>query len=616
MSRRPWLSFGFFVPMLAALLLVIAVSCGGGATSTAAPQPEAVAPAAEPAAEPEAAAEETTGADEVAPTATPVPVAAATAAAVAEVGTTAAEPFGTLNIGESSLGRYTGHSRYAVSGSGKQLAGSTTHEAPFQMDVNAQFQGLMVDEWSIAPDNRVWTFKLHKGIQFHGGWGEVTPEDIIYSTREFGAIDGHCGCIQTQAIFDNADGYWVGLDNYTLELDTGVPAWDVLNWLHQPSCCASQIFSKKQWDSLLETQTVDEAIHNLVGTGPFELTEDRTGEFWAFKAVRDHWRKTPEFAEVKFLDIPEEATRLANFLTGKIDTWLAFQDSVPVAAEDPDTKFMSQKGVRSLLLIIWQNGYTYHGTDQERGGYKPELPWISSDPDLDSEGWERARKVREAMGLAIDREKIVDELLGGEGEAGAVYGWQPHKSRWPEGFEWEYDLDRAKQLMKEAGYEDGFDIDIAPTNPALALACEAIADMLGDININAKYNDEPSSVFYPRYKDRTQQGLNCQNIPAFGSDPIQLHRFSYDPTATWGLGWDHPWYTEILLRAYETFDRDERWALQVEMGQWMRDNALGMDIYGGNAVYPLGPKIDSWEEHLSMGGPTRISGLEYAIHRK
>ena len=320
--------------------------------------------------------------------------------------------------------------------------------------------------------------------------------------------------------FDNPDGYWIGLDNYTLELDTVVPAWDVLNWLHQPSCCASQIFSKKQWDTLRETKTVDEAIAPLVGTGPFELTEDRTGEFWAFKAVRDHWRKTPEFAELKILDIPEEATKLANFLTGKVDTWQAADDSISTVAADSDTKFMSQKGVRSVLLIIWQNGYEYVGTDKQWAGYDPDVPWIGSDPDLDSEGWERARKVREAMGLAIDRQKLVDELLGGEGEAGAVYGWQPFKSQWPEGFEWEYDLDRAKQLMKEAGYEDGFDIDIAPTTTGtLALACEAVADMLGDININAMYNEEPSSVFYPRYKDRTQQGLNCQNIPAFGSEP-------------------------------------------------------------------------------------------------
>ena len=110
-------------------------------------------------------------------------------------------------------------------------------------------------------------------------------------------------------------------------------------------------------------------------------------------------------------------------------------------------------------------------------------------------------------------------------------------------------LGPGQETDERGSYEDGFDIDIAPTTTGtLALACEAVADMLGDININAMYNEEPSSVFYPRYKDRTQQ-VSTANIPAFGSEPIQLHRFSYDPTATWGVGWDHPWFTEIMLRA-------------------------------------------------------------------
>ena len=616
MFGRPWLSFGFFVPLLAVLLLVIAVSCGGAATPTTVPQPEAGAPTAMPTTEPTAPAE----APEVpvAPTATPAPVAQATATPVPEVVAAAAEPYGTLNIAFSVLGRYSGHTRYATSGTEWLTISITSHEGLFTVDGDARFQPLMVEEWSIAPDDRVWTFKLKKGINFHQGWGEVTTEDIIYAARELGADDGVCGCLQTQAIFDNADGYFIGLDNYTLELDTGEPAWDVLSWIATPGY--GGVFSKKHWDTLIETQTQDEAASQLVGTGPFELTEDRTGEFWKFKAVPDHWRKVPEFAELKLVVIPEEATKVANFLTGKIDTWAASEDSIPIVAEDPDTKFMSQKGTGEMFLIIWQNGYHYVGTDQQRAGYTPELPWVSSSPDLDSPGWERARKVREAIGLAIDREKIVEELLHGEGLADAVYAWGPHRSRMPASWKWDYDPDRAKQLLKEAGYEDGFDITISPAATTAVTtvesACEAIADMLGDININATIERVPPSILYPAYKDRTQQGITCQFQRVFIQEPIYLHRFSYGPTNTWGVGWDHPWYTEIMLRTYATFDATERWELQLEMGQWMRDNALGISVYAPNTIYPLGPKLDSWEEHLSMGRPTSISGIEYAIHRR
>ena len=609
--------------MLAGLLLVIAVSCGGGATSTAAPQPESVAPAAEPAAEPEAVEEtKDTGEAEVqvSPTATPVPVPEAEVAAEPEVVTTGAEPYGGFTLALHNLGRFSGHVRYAVSGEQFALAGVTTHEGLLTVDGDSRYHPLLAESWSVASDDRTWTFKLRKGIEFHKGWGEVTPEDIINTIRELGADDAAaCGCAQTQAIFNNPDGYFIGLDNYTLELDTVLPAWDVLTWIHTPGY--TRIFSKKQFDTLLESGLDEfEAGSQLVGTGPFELTEDMSTEEWNFTAVRDHWRKTPEFAELKFVAIPEESTRIANFLTGKIDVWQAAEDSIPIVAEDPGTKFMSQEGVSEFYMIIWQNGYTYYGTDEQRAGYNPDLAWVSSNPDVDSPEWERARKVREAMGLAVDRQKIVDTLLGGEGLANSVYGWGTHRSRTPASWDWQYDPDRARELLKEAGYEDGFDIDISPSftsAPASVVsACAAVGDMLGDVGINATSKVIPAAILYPQFKDRTQQGITCQYQAAYPQEPLWLHVYSYAPEGIWGLGWDHPWYTEIMGRANKTFDADERWELQLEMGQWMRDNALGISVYASNQIYPLGPKLDSWEEHLSMGSASRISGLEYAIHRR
>ena len=52
------------------------------------------------------------------------------------------------------------------------------------------------------------------------------------------------------------------------------------------------------------------------------------------------------------------------------------------------------------------------------------------------------------------------------------------------------------------------------------------------------------------------------------------------------------------------------------LGKWMRDNALAVSVFGINTVFPLGPKVDSWEEHLSQGIPSRVSGLEFAKHRQ
>ena len=84
----------------------------------------------------------------------------------------------------------------------------------------------------------------------------------------------------------------------------------------------------------------------------------------------------------------------------------------------------------------------------------------------------------------------------------------------------------------------------------------------------------------------------------------------------WGVGWDHPWFTAKMKEAYETPDYDARWALQFEMGDWLRDNALAMAVYSLDQIFPLGPQVDPWQEHLSMGEAQSISGLEYAPHRQ
>ena len=89
--------------------------------------------------------------------------------------------------------------------------------------------------------------------------------------------------------------------------------------------------SKKQFEELGHR-----AADKLgVGTGPWEFVEQSTREFWKFQAVEDHYRKAPEFAELVLWDIPEEATRVANFETGKLDSFLMAFDSKPRLAACP-----------------------------------------------------------------------------------------------------------------------------------------------------------------------------------------------------------------------------------------------------------------------------------------
>ena len=145
-------------------------------------------------------------------------------------------------------------------------------------------------------------------------------------------------------------------------MNTGTPQWDVLNFITTPGAVGAWVVSKKQAEELLDTMGPEAANTQVVGTGPWEMNENQTGEFWKFNAVMDHHRKTPDFAELTFLEIPEESTRIANFQVGKIDTFAAAPDTLASLADLTGTKFMSQAGAAQSYLGIYGSWYVGVGT--------------------------------------------------------------------------------------------------------------------------------------------------------------------------------------------------------------------------------------------------------------
>ncbi|MCZ6789424.1 MAG: ABC transporter substrate-binding protein, partial [Chloroflexi bacterium] len=322
--------------------------------------------------------------------------------------------------------------------------------------------------------------------------------------------------------------------------------------------------------------------------------------------------------------IPEEATRIANFQTGKIDLFAAAPDSIPALADIPETRFMSQGGSSESHLGFYGMWHDGVGTEDERAGWDPEAPYISSNSDPSSPEWERARKVRLAMGLAIDRDKLVQELLRGEGSPLSMWGWaSPYRG--PSGdlranpdWKWEYDPERARQLLTEAGYGDGFEVELTPSirgAPAEVEACEAIADMWQDVGITARLQRIPFNTLVEGQFKRTNTGITCHAAQPL-VEPLVLYGFMFDPVGSWSAGSDHPVLTSLLHEASTTFDTEDRWAMQMEMANWIWDNSFDVGLYSVNNIYPLGPKIDTWEEHLETGDPRRLSALEFAPHRK
>ncbi len=614
--------------MLAALLLVIAVSCGDDATSTVAPQPTAT-PRAAATAVPVAPAAITAAAPQATARATPRPTVAA--APVATAVPSSVKPFGTLDVAEKEIGVFQGWPGEVGFPQFPYMT-MTAFEGLWRSDVNGNFLGRLAEEWSVAPDNRVWTIKLREGVQFHGGVGELTAEDVVWSFEGWavkGSKGGH-GPAQRKN-FVNPLGYLISLDDHTIELDTGIAAWGLQFHSATPGSEGAYMASKKQaleLEAELGSKEEVNAKGLLAGTGSWEKVETRTGEFWKFKAFEDHYQKVPFFEELVIHEIAEESTKIANFQVGKIDVYLAAPDSLATLAEVEGTKFMVQEKASESFLNLFGQYYWHAGTPDEKPGYCPECPWVSSNPDVSSPEWAQAVKVRKAMSLAIDRDKIVRELLGGEGGTTAIKAWMGHEDQADPRWVWDYNLEQAKQLLKEAGYEDGFEITITPAirgAPAEVEACEAVGDMLADLGITARLQRTPYGILREGIYARTLKSATCHSIGA-SPDPLIWQNFMWYPDVGFSHGESHKFLTSatgspdeepgIFDRTNNTFDDDARWDLQREMSNWLWDNALSIGLYYANTIFVLGPELDDWGQHLSRGDPRRISGLEWAPHRQ
>ena len=613
-----------FIPLI--LLLAVAAACEGDAGPAGPPGAQGPA-GAQGAAGPEGpagpqgaqgsagaagtAAAQPTPTPTRAPTATPVPVATATPTPPPVMMEKAT---GTLNIGFKELGTYQAHPKLSASPARSNIQ-LGAYEGLASLDANRAFVSQLATDWSVSADGTIWTFKLQEGVQFHKGYGEMTAEDVVYSILQAAHEDTQWSAgNRTRGIWMNEAGSVTTPDAYTVVLDTGVPAWGVVYNMATPGADGTYIVSKKQVDELGE----EAAGLNGAGTGPFEIIEVRSGEFWKYQAVEGHYRKTPFFAELIIQEIPEESTRLANFQTGRLDTFQMSFDTIPAVDDIPGAKFMRQRAVAVTGLWAFGNYYVGIGTPDERPAFDCTLAWVSCTADITSDEWDRARKVRLAMSISIDRQLLIDTILQGFGEPAVLDWWVGEDPRLPADIRsWEYNPGRARELLTEAGYPNGFDITLTPAirgSPSEVETCEAMGNMWEDIGINVNFQQMPWGTLAPFYINRELDGWACH------SGSAQIEPMFVAPVSQWSKGFfstgvEHDIMDALIEEAIDTYDDADRLALTVEMARFGYENVLDIGVYLVDNVWPLGPNIDDWSEHLRTVDARRLSGLEWVPHR-
>ena len=298
--NRFGLNKSVFLSVLALFSLALILACGAAATqedggTDTQPVVQEVAPVEQPS-EPAAMNEP------AAPTAEPGQM---------EAPAMVAKPEGTLNTGIKEMGPFFLHP--STLGNPQIFVHSTAPigEGLFQQDLDRNVNGLLAESWEISEDFLTWTIKINQGVQFHKGYGEMTAEDVVWSMQQWG-LSKHPRAGQLTTFWEDREGSEI-VDDYTIKVNTGEPVVGVIaeRWHSIPGGASTFIASKKQTEEL----GVDEASTQMAATGPWEIVDHKTGEFWKMEAVEDHWRHTPAFAEFIMWEIPEESSCICLLYT-------------------------------------------------------------------------------------------------------------------------------------------------------------------------------------------------------------------------------------------------------------------------------------------------------------
>ena len=601
-----------------ALLLAAILACGSSATATPVPASPTAMPAAPTAMAPTAMAPTampSTGGGP-SPSAVPAPTAQPTAAPPPPA---AAKPTGTLRVGQKELGPYVGNPK--LIGNPQIFLNSaipiTETLGMYNFD-NGQVGPMLAKSWDISADGQTWTFHIREDVEFHKGFGQMTVEDVVFSFDQVAESTKHARSANAKEMFFAENGSQTTPDDFTWVVDTGVPfsAIPILELLGTPRAVAAWVVSKKQWDQDGE----DEANFNTAATGPWEIDEARTGEFWRMKAVEGHWRKTPAFAELLFQEIPEESARLAGFKTGILDTFVMALDTISEVETVPGALLMQvPNAVQAGINFYGQLYVPARGGDGEPWpAYNPENAWVSPNSDINSPEWADARKVRLAMSIAINRQEIVDNLLLGFGRPLTLKDWMGFEDRLPSPEEtWPYDPERAKSLLAEAGFPNGFSITLTAAirgAPSEVEACEAVAQYWDAIGINVDFQNVPYGTYRPTAVARTYQGASCHNVGARLA-PIQgMASFLNSGNFSWGS--EHPITEDLIPRAQKSVITADRIALEDEIAKFYIEEVFGeTGLYVVDNVWPVGPNINTWGDFIKQGDLRQINGFEYMTPR-
>ena len=362
---------------------------------------------------------------------------------------------------------------------------SKDYEVPFNIfdrlvdvevgtDGNSKIVPSLAESWDISDDGLEYTFHLRQGVKFHNG-NDFTAEDVAYTFHRMLTVEGGVNTAFIDQIkgadellageTDTLEGVEV-VDDYTIKVTLKEPFAGFLASISSPGV---SIYDSEATEAAGDQFGMDPAV--TVGTGPFEFSSWSFNNQLVLTRNEDYWKGASGLPGVVIKIIPDTETQSMMFESGELDIL-----DLDYAADSVDR-------------------FTETYPDQIVQG--PRVGIVYFTMNFNKEPFQDVR-VRKAVQMSIDRQAILDALYGGRGQV--EQGIFPHGLIGfnPDQEEIKYDPEAAKTLLAEAGYADGFDMEIAADSSAsdtMTMALEIVSDQLAEVGIRAEIKNYDESTW-------------------------------------------------------------------------------------------------------------------------
>lgn len=344
-----------------------------------------------------------------------------------------------------------------------------------------------------------------------------------------------------------------------------------------------------------------------IGTGPFQFVEHKPGEYIKFQALDTHWRKVSTYKNVTLYKVPDPNTAQAQLQTGKVDIAGLSPRQLAEIKNNKDIRVDRVQNSGELFVIF---GGMVQPT---RPAYDPKSPWTGA--NLLDPG---PTKVREALTIAVDQKTIIDKLLLGEARAVSVpYLLDVQGAPWynPAWKPREYNPTRAKQLLAEAGYPNGFSIKAfiypLPYNPSNGDVMEAVAGYWEAIGIKVeRVPAEYRPTVRQQLTDRTTAGYMYSYTQPSYSDPYFYISGSCCFRTDAVLNhWEITQIDQLTDQARLAYDDAKRNAVMKQVGDFIYNNYIGLPIAATTNLWGVRTeKVGKWPQ---APGASTLKNLEY-----